>query len=226
MKMLRPLTPAALDELANRLVADAAEDALRRTLVGIAGIGGAGKSTVAAALVKRCNKRRAGIAHQVPMDGFHLPHAILRERDLLTQKGRPHTFDVAGYRALLKRVRGEMTSHRIPVYDRAVHDVVLDGRPACRMAAGVRIVVTEGNYLLFDQPDWAEVYPLLDMAIWIELPAYVAKARVIARHRRGGKSQEHAEQHYERVDQRNAHEIVEYRLPPDVVLMWQGDEID
>src|SRR5690606_20607616 len=108
------------------------------------------------------NNRHAGIAHQVPMDGFHLPHAILRERDLLTLKGRPHTFDVAGYRALLKRVRGETTSHRIPVYDRAVHDVVLDGRPACRMAAGVRIVVTEGNYLLFDQPDWAEVYPLLD----------------------------------------------------------------
>lgn len=225
MKMLCPLTMASLDTLADRLVAGVDEDALRRTMVGIAGVGGAGKSTVAAALVERCNARQAGVAHLVPMDGFHLPHALLRERDLLADKGRPHTFDHAGYRALLRKLRDEMTAHRVPIYDRATHDVVLDRRPDCRMNADVRIVVTEGNYVLFDQPDWADVYPLLDMAIWIEVPRYVAQARVIARHRRGGKSVQHAEQHYERVDAVNAREIIEHRLPPDVILLWQSDEV-
>ncbi|HZG91584.1 MAG TPA: hypothetical protein VEZ42_15335, partial [Pseudonocardia sp.] len=57
-----------------------------RAVLGIAGSPGAGKSTLAAALLAALP---AGEVGHVPMDGFHLADVALRALDRLDAKGAP-----------------------------------------------------------------------------------------------------------------------------------------
>src|SRR6478735_12010411 len=75
-----------------------------RALLGIAGAPGAGKSTMAERLVSRIGPE----AVVVPMDGFHLHDDELARLGLGDRKGAPETFDVAGFTALLRRLRVEL----------------------------------------------------------------------------------------------------------------------
>src|SRR5574343_1067864 len=72
-----------------------------RTLLGLVGPPGAGKSTLSARIVAQC----AGQAQVVPMDGFHLANSELERLGRRGRKGAPDTFDAAGYVALLQRLR-------------------------------------------------------------------------------------------------------------------------
>ena len=53
------------------------------------------------------SRRYGSEAVVVPMDGFHLHDEELARLDLSQRKGAPETFDVAGYLALLRRLRTE-----------------------------------------------------------------------------------------------------------------------
>ncbi|MCY7325911.1 MAG: nucleoside/nucleotide kinase family protein, partial [Microbacteriaceae bacterium] len=46
----------------------------------------------------------------------------------------------------------------------------------------------EGNYLLHDQGGWQRVAPLLDLALFVGLERDIRLARLVARHKRYGKS--------------------------------------
>ncbi|MEO8014814.1 MAG: nucleoside/nucleotide kinase family protein, partial [Polaromonas sp.] len=86
-----------------------------RFLCALAGPPGAGKSTLAAAVVKALGPG----ARAVPMDGFHYDDAVLDTLGLRARKGAPETFDVAGFAHLLHRLRAE-ASVAIPVFDRSL----------------------------------------------------------------------------------------------------------
>jgi len=77
-----------------------------RVLLGVAGAPGAGKSTLAEALVREVARREGpdAVAH-VPMDGYHLADVQLDRLGLRARKGAPETFDALGYAALLRRLR-------------------------------------------------------------------------------------------------------------------------
>ena len=79
---------------------DSGPDAVQRIL-GITGPPGAGKSTLARAVVDAIGHG----ARYLPMDGFHLANAELRRLGRQDQKGAPDTFDAAGYAAVLRRLR-------------------------------------------------------------------------------------------------------------------------
>ena len=152
------------DELlarARRLVGDARS----RRILGITGPPGAGKSTLAEALVAALG----GQACYLPMDGFHLAGAELRRLARQDRKGAPDTFDGAGYVALLRRLR-EDTRDVVyaPAFDRGIEEPIAGAIP---IPAGVRLVVTEGIYLLLEMPPWAAIRPLLDQAWFIGLEA-------------------------------------------------------
>src|SRR4051812_24937944 len=74
--------------------------ASRRTILGITGCPGAGKSTLSASIVGAVPSSVV-----VPMDGFHLLNEQLVQLGRRDRKGAPDTFDVAGYVAVLDRVR-------------------------------------------------------------------------------------------------------------------------
>ena len=71
-----------------------------RTILGIAGCPGAGKSTVSAAITGQVPSSVV-----VPMDGFHLLNDELVRLGRRDRKGAPDTFDVGGYVELLDRIR-------------------------------------------------------------------------------------------------------------------------
>ncbi|WP_435170112.1 nucleoside/nucleotide kinase family protein [Falsirhodobacter sp. 1013] len=144
-----------------------------RRLIGIAGPPGAGKSTLAEDL-QTCIPNSAIL----PMDGFHYDDAVLNARGHRDRKGAPHTFDVAGLRTLLHRLREEGGEIAVPVFDR---DLEISRAAARIIGPEVNVVLVEGNYLLLDDPDWATLRPLLDMTVMLDVPLPVLEQRLRAR---------------------------------------------
>ena len=169
----------------------------RRVILGLTGAPGAGKSTLAAQLASQF-----GDAAVVPMDGFHLANAELVRLGRRTFKGAPDTFDVAGYVALLRRLRHPAPGETVyaPTFQREIEEAVAG---SIGVPATVPLVITEGNYLLLDGP-WAAVRPLLDEAWFVGADEAQRRARLLARHVAYGKTVEQARAWIDASDEPNA----------------------
>ena len=204
-------------------------DASKRVIVGIAGIPGSGKSTLGRLLLKAINRDSSGIAVLVPMDGFHLTTQRLEELGLRDHKGAPATFDAEGYCRLLEQARDPTGTVRFPIYDRQVHERVFDDRDDHAISSAVRVIITEGNYLLLDFEPWSALARVLDECWLLDTPIEQARHWTIRRHIRGGRSRDDAETHYERSDALNAKLVRRQMREPDLTLCWpdagQGDSV-
>jgi pantothenate kinase len=184
----------------------------RRTIIGIAGPPGAGKSTVAAALVHELGPA----AVLVPLDGFHLSNQVLESLGRRDRKGAPDTFDAAGYVALLRRLRIPCADVvYAPVFRREIEEPIGSSIPVPLEAP---IVITEGNYLLLDTHPWRQIRDLLDAAWYLEIDDAVRVKRLTARHMEFGKTAEAARAWAESSDQRNADIVVASAHRADLVL--------
>ncbi len=184
-----------------------------RTVLGICGSPGAGKSTLAAELAARIGDS----AVVVPMDGFHLHDDELARLGLRERKGAPETFDVEGYVALLSRVRdaGGATVYA-PEFDRS-RELSVAGAIAVRREH--RLVLTEGNYLLYDAMGWAGVRPLLDEVWFVEGDQSTRVERLVQRHVAHGKPPELARHWTLSSDEANAALVAATRDLADVVVL-------
>lgn len=150
-----------------------------RSLLGIAGAPGAGKSTLAAAVAAAVPG-----AVVVPMDGFHLTTGALAARGMVAERGTPRTFDAQGYVALLGALRaGRQVG--APAFDRMREEPV---PAAITVPVDAPLVVTEGNYLLLDAEPWAAVRTLLDEVWFVEVDEQIRLARLVERHVRFGRT--------------------------------------
>ena len=151
------------------------------------------------------------------MDGFHLHDDELARLGLSQRKGAPETFDVAGYLALLRRLRTE-SAHTVyaPAFDRS-RELAVAGAVAVRPEH--KLVVTEGNYLLHDGPGWSEVHPLLDEVWFVEADEPTRLERLVERHAHHGKPRDLAERWATVSDQANADLVAATRDRADVVVL-------
>jgi pantothenate kinase len=212
----RPSIRMSVSDLVTRAAALA--EAAPRVLIGITGEPGAGKSTCASAL--HAGLTEAGItAALVGMDGFHLAHSALGELGLVAVKGAPETFDADGYLALLRRLRspGDQVVWA-PEFRREIEDSIGSAIP---VGPEVRVVITEGNYLLLDGP-WREVRSVLDEVWFLDIAAELRHERLAARHERYGRSTEQAWDRTLGSDERNARAVAGTRPLADLVVTLSG----
>ncbi|GAA4605310.1 pantothenate kinase [Actinoplanes octamycinicus] len=195
--------------------ARALADGGRRAVLGIAGAPAAGKTTLAHELVRALTATGVPVAH-VPMDGFHLADAELERLGLRDRKGAPETFDAFGYAALLRRIReGADEVVYAPGFDRVIEQPIAGAIPVTRDA---RLIVTEGNYLLVDEPRWRAVRAQLDEVWYVELDQEERLRRLVDRHVHFGKAPDAAVAWATGTDERNAEVILATRARADLIV--------
>lgn len=185
----------------------------QRVLVALAGAPGSGKSTLAKKLVDALNTAAQTnsdsesdspavneFAVVMPMDGFHLDNRVLESRQQLSRKGAAHTFDIAGFSALLSRLAQPILTSPdnksesgscvdavdgaiddalyIPLFDREL-DV---SRNAAQMVTSKHsLLIVEGNYLLLRQPGWQDLKSLFDVTVMLKVPLAELENRLVQR---------------------------------------------
>lgn len=201
-----------LSALASDILARAA--GRRRYVFAIAGPPGAGKSTLAEALLAALEAQAPGRAALMPMDGFHLDNAVLDARGLRPRKGAPQTFDVDGLAVALARVRKADGPVAVPVFDR---DLDLARAGARIVGPEQPLILIEGNYLLLPDAPWVGLAPLFDRTLFIEVPEDELARRLVARWLRYGLGPEAARARAEGNDLPNARLVAARSTPADVL---------
>ena len=183
-----------------------------RAVLGIAGAPGAGKSTLATVVARMIGPTAA----VVPLDGFHLADVELARQGLLDRKGAPETFDPWGYAALLRRLRSTQ-EHVVyaPGFERELEQPLAG---AIAVAPQVRVVITEGNYLLLAEPGWEAAGAEMDAVWFVEVDAGTRARRLHARHVAFGKTPDEADAWSAAVDEPNAARVEATRKHADRVL--------
>ncbi|WFD30977.1 protein-serine/threonine phosphatase [Malassezia sp. CBS 17886] len=153
----------------------------RRLLVGISGIPGSGKTTFAAAVADRVNRRSgAECCICIGMDGWHyernvldtFPDAALAH----ARRGAAFTFDAE---KLHSQTGDPLPPAAAPSFSHAKKDPVAD---EIRILPSHKVVLVEGLYCNLDMAPWSLAAACWDLRWFLSVPREVARARVIQRH--------------------------------------------
>ncbi len=209
--MLPQNTPPVLEQPVQRLLSLLRAGGPRR-MIALAGLPGAGKSTLAARLAVAVNAQAGpGAIVALGMDGFHLSRAELRHLPdpdaALVRRGAPWTFDPDALARRLHDVRAAAGRAAVPWpgFEHKIGDPV-EGAELVVPAA--RLVLVEGLYLLCRDDGWQAVHEAFDERWYLDTPLDLALARLSRRHQAvWGLSPEAAEARIAANDRLNA-EIV------------------
>ncbi len=156
----------------------------KRIIIGVVGLPGSGKSTIAAKFVDGVNAHTsAKTAVALSMDGFHLTKAALAQfadpAAALARRGSPWTFDPAGLASKLQQLRNNPAeSTTWPDFQHGVGDPVAD---AISVNPEVKLIIVEGLYLLHREHGW-NLTGMLDECWYLDTSMDVAMERLVKRH--------------------------------------------
>lgn len=198
-----------LTNLSSRI--EALAETSDRIIVAIAGSPGSGKSTFVCNLEKALNCDVA----VVPMDGFHLDNTILEGRGLISRKGSPDTFDSEGYCQLISRLKHSNETVYAPIFDRQAD---LSRAGAIEITNDVKVILTEGNYLLLQQSPWDRLSELFDLSVFLDVSTALLEERLINRWLEHGFSHDEAIKRAESNDLINAALVQQHSRKADVTI--------
>ncbi|XWS31488.1 hypothetical protein CRYUN_Cryun23aG0080700 [Craigia yunnanensis] len=164
-------------------------------IVGLAGPPGSGKSTLAVEVTQRINqlwpqKARSfdsqvnppDVAIVIPMDGFHLYRSQLdameNPEEAHARRGAPWTFDPMLLLNCLKNLRNQGSVYA-PSFDHGVGDPIEDD---IFVSLQHKVVIVEGNYMLFEEGVWKEISTMFDEKWFIDVDLDTAMQQVLKRH--------------------------------------------
>lgn len=208
------LQTVTFEDLVNR--ARTLADSRTRSILGIVGAPGAGKTTLAERLVADLGPDTAVL---VSMDGFHFANSVLERLGRRSRKGAIDTFDDGGYSSLMERLRNQTEESEAciyaPEFRRDLEEPIGSAIP---VRHDVPLIVTEGNYLLQTTGHWPRARAVMD-AVWYLAPAEeIRHQRLIRRHELFGKTPEEALKWALGTDEANARLIAESARYADLVL--------
>ncbi len=218
-------TPPLLEDPLGHLLQRLRSAAQQRIVVGIVGLPGAGKSTLARWLADAVNQAEGeGAAMALGMDGFHLTRAQLRAFPdpvaALARRGAPWTFDPQALRQRLQQVRDAKRSPQSgpvgwPGFEHGVGDPVPD---ALWVQPQLRLVLLEGLYLLHEGDGWA-LRDQMDSCWFLDTPLEVALQRLSLRHQKSwGVTADAATRRIDANDRPNALTVLRTRPLADAVI--------
>lgn len=212
-------TVVNMADLAARIVARAA--AVPRLIVAIAGPPAAGKSTLTESLREQISLQMSVAV--VAQDGYHFDNAVLEKRQLLSVKGAPQTFDVAGFHQLLGRLKGQTQPLAVPVFDRSLD---LARGSASIVEPDDRVILVEGNYLLIDEPPWSTLASCFDLRVLLQVPLPVLQDRLVQRWLRYGHTADAALQRARQNDLPNADYVSRHSHAADLLVAYRAEAAD
>lgn len=189
-----------------------------RRIIAIAGPPGAGKSTLADAVVSAINSGSNNdppLAVLVPMDGYHLDNEVLQERGLVSRKGAPHTFDVQSFSRDLQQLAVAGEEMFFPGFDRQRDMTIAD---AIVVDENTGTVVVEGNYLLLNSQPWSELRQLFACTVLIRPLLATLESRLLRRWLDLGLDPVSARQKVDRNDLPNARLVLTQSQAADLIL--------
>ncbi len=180
-----------------------------RVVIGLVGLPGSGKTTMAQKLEQQINLREgARMAKALSMDGFHLTKAQLRQmpdpEKAFVRRGAHWTFDAVGFAQKVRELKtaGPNQSVYWPAFEHEVGDPVQDAievPPVCRVA------LVEGLYLLYREGAWRSLDCAFDQIWYLDTPMQTSIDRLVARHQQAWDfSEAQARHRVESSDYKNA----------------------
>ena len=207
-----PTQITSIDEVIARAESLMTSMSGQRKIVGLIGKPGAGKSTLSAQLIEQLGDQAAILN----MDGYHFSNLALRELGRADRKGAPDTFDALGFTEILKRVKHEVDQNiYFPVFDRSIEESIAAQGV---ITPEIKLVITEGNYLLHNDNNWGGVKKFLDESWFIEVDDQIRIERLVNRHHKFGKSKADAHSWATGSDENNAQVVARTRALADVII--------
>ncbi|SNX82822.1 related to YFH7 - putative kinase [Melanopsichium pennsylvanicum] len=167
----------------------------KRLLVGVSGIPGSGKSSLATRLVSILNTHSPNLAIYVGMDGWHYPRSVLstfsNPKEAFDRRGAEWTFDSKRFADFVLTVKNDTTrTQTAPSFDHAEKDPLQDD---VAVLPEHRVVVFEGLYVNCDTGEWGRAAREFEVRLVFEVEREEAKRRLIVRHVKTGVAEDEAE---------------------------------
>ena len=143
-------------------------------IIGIAGSVSVGKSTSARVLQALLSRWKEN--NQVALittDGFLYPNAILEERDMMSKKGFPESYDIHQLLRFVSDIKSGKSEVKAPKYSHITYDIVSDEQ--ITISPKPDILILEGLNVLQNRMDYPQqnkptifVSDFLDFSIYVD----------------------------------------------------------